>query len=151
MKIDIRVLLGLGVVGAVGYYFWSKSKNKPADTPNNFTEKDKPKEEITQNEYFAKEDITFGNMPDSKEPNVIIRKGDAVVGQQISRGNAFGIMEKGIMAKPTVNTAILPVGGSGLFFVPFSKIEIKTTTKYFIKSGSVTRPVPQIRRNRLYN
>lgn len=143
MKVDIKVLIGLGVVGAVGYYLWKKSKPKESVVKPNEEKEPDDRQEIKRAEYFAKDDITLGFLPNSSEPNVIIRKGDKVVGRLTTRSGAFGNVENGIMAQPTVSTAILPVGGSGLFFVPFSKIETKWVSQYVVTGGGVvTRPDP---------
>ncbi len=143
MKIDIKVLLGLGIAGFIGYYLWNKSKEKTSnqtELESSQTE-EKKESEVDVTEFFAKEDVTLGFVPNTNQSNVLFRKGDKVEGVRTTRYGAFGVEEKGIMAKPTVSTAILPIGGSGLFFVPFQKLESKTTTKYFISdSGQVTRP-----------
>lgn len=151
MKVDVKVILGLGVAGAIAYYFWKKGKEKgkqevifaPAPIDTTTTKNDETP--VSTNEYFAKEDITFGFVPNSSQPNVLFRKGDKIEGVITTRSGAFGQEEKGIMAVPTTI-----IGGNATrFFVPFSKLETKTTTKYFISdSGQVTRANQQYKMGR---
>jgi hypothetical protein len=73
--------------------------------------------------YKAKQDIINGVLPNTNgQPNVLFRKGDAIVGQQVEK-IIFNQNMKGILAKPTVSSARVEAP-DGLAFVPFSQIDI---------------------------
>jgi len=73
--------------------------------------------------YKAKQDIINGVLPNTNgQPNILFKKGDAIVGQQVEKF-IFNQKMKGILAKPTVSTARVETP-DGLTFVPFSQIDI---------------------------
>lgn len=73
--------------------------------------------------YKAKQDIINGVLLNTNgQPNILFRKGDAIVGQQVEKF-IFNQNMKGIIAKPTVPSARVETP-DGLTFVPFSQIDI---------------------------
>jgi hypothetical protein len=73
--------------------------------------------------YVAKQDIIWGVLPNTNgQPNILFRKGDQIIGQQVERFIA-NKNTKGIEAKPTVASARVETA-NGLAFVPFSQIDI---------------------------
>jgi hypothetical protein len=78
---------------------------------------------ISQKKYKAKQDIIWGFLPNTNgQPNILFKKGDEIVGQQVEKF-IFNQIMKGILAKPTVSTARVETS-DGLAFVPFSQIDI---------------------------